>query len=158
MINKALDLPFPEPEETYSTSDYLYEELEIPKTATGRLPRAKRTRAGLEAEEIEDLGETGRRRPASGGAPSGDRGGRPPRGGQRSRSGGQGSRNGGQGSGSRQSQSGQGGQSAGHREPKAEGAEPSGTPRKPRQRRRRRLNAADGAGGGTGTPPQTESS
>src|SRR5205814_1133316 len=34
MINKALDLPFPEPEETYSTSDYLYDELEIPKTAT----------------------------------------------------------------------------------------------------------------------------
>jgi superfamily II DNA/RNA helicase len=63
MINKALDLPFPEPEETYSTSDYLYDELEIPKTATGRLPRAQRTRAGLGAEEIEDLGETGRRRP-----------------------------------------------------------------------------------------------
>ena len=63
MINKALDLPFPEPEETYSTSDYLYEELEIPRTATGKLPRAQRTREGLEAEEVEDLGETGRRRP-----------------------------------------------------------------------------------------------
>jgi superfamily II DNA/RNA helicase len=64
MINKALDLPFPEPEETYSTSDVLYEELDIPRTATGRLPSAARTRAGLEAEELEDLGETGRRRPA----------------------------------------------------------------------------------------------
>jgi superfamily II DNA/RNA helicase len=64
MINKALDLPFPEPEETYSTSDVLYEELDIPRTATGRLPTAERTRAGLEAEELEDLGETGRRRPA----------------------------------------------------------------------------------------------
>jgi hypothetical protein len=76
MINKALDLPFPEPEETYSTSDYLYDELEIPKTATGRLPRAQRTRAGLGAEEIEDLGETGRRRP-----PQRDKAaeGRPPR-------------------------------------------------------------------------------
>jgi hypothetical protein len=63
MINKALDLPFPEPEETYSTSDYLYDELEIPKDATGRLPTAKRTRAGLGAEELEDLGETGRKRP-----------------------------------------------------------------------------------------------
>jgi superfamily II DNA/RNA helicase len=67
MINKALDLPFPEPEETYSTSDYLYDELEIPKTATGRLPRAQRTRAGLAAEDLEDLGETGRRRPPAGG-------------------------------------------------------------------------------------------
>ncbi|HVU61763.1 MAG TPA: DEAD/DEAH box helicase [Mycobacteriales bacterium] len=63
MINKALDLPFPEPEETYSTSDVLYEELDIPRTATGRLTAAERTRAGLEAEELEDLGETGRQRP-----------------------------------------------------------------------------------------------
>jgi superfamily II DNA/RNA helicase len=63
MINKALDLPFPEPEETYSTSDVLYEELDIPRTATGRLTAAQRTRAGLEAEELEDLGETGRQRP-----------------------------------------------------------------------------------------------
>src|SRR3954447_2114950 len=96
MINKALDLPFPEPEETYSTSDYLYEELEIPRTATGKLPRAQRTREGLDAEAVEDLGETGRRRPATG-----DRGGdRPPRsGGQRSGRGGQRS---GQSSGSRQ--------------------------------------------------------
>ncbi|HVV74949.1 MAG TPA: DEAD/DEAH box helicase [Mycobacteriales bacterium] len=61
MINKALDLPFPEPEETYSTSDVLYEELDIPRNATGRLSAAERTRAGLEAEELEDLGETGRR-------------------------------------------------------------------------------------------------
>jgi superfamily II DNA/RNA helicase len=50
MINKALDLPFPEPEETYSTSDYLYDELEIPKDATGRLPTAKRTRGGVSRE------------------------------------------------------------------------------------------------------------
>ncbi|HVT20818.1 MAG TPA: DEAD/DEAH box helicase, partial [Mycobacteriales bacterium] len=71
MINKALDLPFPEPEETYSTSDVLYEELDIPRTATGRLPTAARTRAGLEAEELEDLGETGRRRPAASGRGAG---------------------------------------------------------------------------------------
>jgi len=72
MINKALDLPFPEPEETYSTSAHLFTELEIPTTVTGRLPRAKRTREGLDAEEIEDLGETGRRKPA-GASTSGDR-------------------------------------------------------------------------------------
>ena len=63
MINKALDLPFEEPEETYSTSDHLYSELEIPREATGRLPKAQQSRAGLAAEEVEDLGETGKRRP-----------------------------------------------------------------------------------------------
>ncbi len=73
MINKALDLPFPEPEETYSTSDVLYEELEIPRQATGRLPSAARTRAGLEAEELEDIGETGRRGAAAKPKRSGER-------------------------------------------------------------------------------------
>ena len=67
MINRALDLPFDEPEETYSTSEHLYDELEIPKTATGRLPRALQTREGLSAEKVEDLGETGRRSSGGGG-------------------------------------------------------------------------------------------
>nr|WP_285495501.1 DEAD/DEAH box helicase [Streptomyces hygroscopicus] len=61
LINKALDLPFNDPEETYSTSEHLYELLNIPEGTTGVLPRAERTRAGLAAEEIEDLGETGGR-------------------------------------------------------------------------------------------------
>ena len=74
MINRALDLPFEEPEETYSTSEHLYDELEIPKTATGRLPRAQQTREGLSAEKVEDLGETGRRS-SSGSAGSGGGGG-----------------------------------------------------------------------------------
>src|SRR5947208_8677557 len=85
MINKALDLPFPEPEETYSNSDYLYEELEIPRTATGKLPRAQRTREGLEAETLEDLGETGRKRPPQRGS-----GGSAGRGGGRGSGGGRG--------------------------------------------------------------------
>jgi superfamily II DNA/RNA helicase len=76
MINKALDLPFPEPEETYSTSDVLYEELDIPRAATGRLPRAQRTREGLNAEAIEDLGETGRKQPARSTESRGGSGGR----------------------------------------------------------------------------------
>ncbi|RCG19514.1 ATP-dependent helicase [Streptomyces diacarni] len=59
LINKALELAFNDPEETYSTSPHLYEALGIPKEAKGVLPRAERTRAGLAAEEIEDLGETG---------------------------------------------------------------------------------------------------
>ncbi|MFI9050381.1 DEAD/DEAH box helicase, partial [Streptomyces sp. NPDC053427] len=61
LINKALELPFDEPEETYSTSPHLYEQLSIPQGTKGVLPRAERTRAGLAAEEVEDLGETGGR-------------------------------------------------------------------------------------------------
>ncbi|WP_328331143.1 DEAD/DEAH box helicase [Streptomyces sp. NBC_01023] len=61
LINKALDLPFDEPEETYSTSAHLYELLGIPTGTKGVLPRADRTRAGLGAEAVEDLGETGGR-------------------------------------------------------------------------------------------------
>ncbi|GGW85168.1 DEAD/DEAH box helicase [Streptomyces noursei] len=61
LINKALDLSFDEPEETYSTSPHLYEQLHIPEGTKGVLPRAERTRAGLAAEEVEDLGEPGGR-------------------------------------------------------------------------------------------------
>ncbi|CAA9224111.1 MAG: ATP-dependent RNA helicase, partial [uncultured Corynebacteriales bacterium] len=61
MICDALSLPFHQPPETYSTSENLYLDLDIPTEATGRLPRAQRTRAGLDAEEVEDLGETGGR-------------------------------------------------------------------------------------------------
>jgi superfamily II DNA/RNA helicase len=74
LIDKALDLGFGEPEETYSSSDHLYEELDIPRHVTGVLPKAQRTRAGLSAEEVEDLGETGRaggRRTAVAGGRSG---------------------------------------------------------------------------------------
>ncbi|MDX3077760.1 DEAD/DEAH box helicase, partial [Streptomyces sp. MI02-7b] len=67
LINKALDLPFNDPEETYSTSSHLYELLGIPQGTKGVLPRAERTRAGLDAEEIEDLGETGGRGRGRGG-------------------------------------------------------------------------------------------
>ncbi|MFI6336999.1 DEAD/DEAH box helicase [Streptomyces sp. NPDC050535] len=61
LINKALELGFPDPPETYSTSPHLFEELKIPAGTKGVLPRAERTRAGLSAEQVEDLGETGGR-------------------------------------------------------------------------------------------------
>ncbi|MEV4945204.1 DEAD/DEAH box helicase [Streptomyces sp. NPDC053755] len=61
LINKTLDLGFPDPPETYSTSPHLFEELDIPAGTKGVLPRAERTRAGLGAEELEDLGEPGGR-------------------------------------------------------------------------------------------------
>ncbi|WP_308344410.1 DEAD/DEAH box helicase [Streptomyces sp. ISL-94] len=69
LINKALELDFHDPVETYSTSPHLYEQLNIPAGTKGILPRAERTRAGLKAEDVEDLGETGGR---------GGRGGRGP--------------------------------------------------------------------------------
>ncbi|MFE2111034.1 DEAD/DEAH box helicase, partial [Kitasatospora sp. NPDC059463] len=75
LINKALDLPFNEPEETYSTSPHLYELLKIAPGTKGILPRSERTRAGLGAEEVEDLGETGGRGSRSGGRGRGGRGG-----------------------------------------------------------------------------------
>jgi superfamily II DNA/RNA helicase len=62
MIDEALGLGQPEPAETYSTSQHLYSALGIPKEATGTLPAAQRGRAGLEAEALEDIGETGRNR------------------------------------------------------------------------------------------------
>ncbi|TCR25476.1 DEAD/DEAH box helicase [Streptomyces sp. BK205] len=61
LINKALELNFNDPPETYSTSPHFYEELNIPAGTKGILPRAERTRAGLDAEELEDLGEPGGR-------------------------------------------------------------------------------------------------
>ncbi len=61
LINRTLSIGIPEPAETYSTSPHLYTDLNIPQGTTGRLPRAARTRAGLAAEVLEDLGETGKR-------------------------------------------------------------------------------------------------
>ncbi|MER7306029.1 DEAD/DEAH box helicase, partial [Streptomyces griseoluteus] len=73
LINKALELDFNDPVETYSTSPHLFSDLDIPAGTKGVLPRSERTRAGLDAEMVEDLGETGGR---------GARGGRPGRGGR----------------------------------------------------------------------------
>ncbi|WP_254126599.1 DEAD/DEAH box helicase [Amycolatopsis sp. CA-230715] len=60
LISDALGLDKPEPVETYSTSKHLFTDLGIAEDATGRLPLAKRTRAGLSAEPEEKLG--GRKR------------------------------------------------------------------------------------------------
>ncbi|MBO0818457.1 MAG: DEAD/DEAH box helicase, partial [Actinobacteria bacterium] len=62
LINAALGLDHADPPETYSTSESLYQELRIPASATSELPSEQRARAGLEAEEVEDIGETGRTR------------------------------------------------------------------------------------------------
>ena len=56
LICDTLALPLHEPPETYSTSSHLYLELDIPEGVTGRLPNAQRSRVGLAAEAIEDIG------------------------------------------------------------------------------------------------------
>ncbi len=56
LIARGLELDIAEPPETYHTSEHLYEDLNIPEGTTGSLPRSKRTRAGLDAEKLEDLG------------------------------------------------------------------------------------------------------
>jgi len=77
LINDTLNLGHPEPLETYSTSEHLFSALDIPADVTGSLPRVRRDRAGLEAEDLEDIGETGKSRSRqhapSARRPSGDR-------------------------------------------------------------------------------------
>ena len=145
LINKALDLGVPEPVETYSSSPHLYTDLGIPEGTKGRLPRSARTREGLDAERLEDLGETGKRTSSSrSGGRDGGRGGR--EGGSR------GGRDGGRGQGrSGQARDGQGRGGAAGR-PAADGERTAGTegeqaPRPRRNRNRRRTRGGQGAGG-----------
>ncbi|GAB3263159.1 DEAD/DEAH box helicase [Arthrobacter pigmenti] len=131
MINRALGLDVPEPVETYSSSPHLYTDLDIPEGTKGRLPRSKRTHAGLGAEKIEDLGETGKRHDS--GSDSRERGsgrGRSGsgRGGNRRRSG-----DGNDGGNRRRAAS-----SGEQPQPKSDEAKPSGTSGNRRRRSRRR--------------------
>jgi len=72
LISDELGLGQPEPVETYSTSKHIFTDLDIPEDATGRLPLSKRTRAGLAAEDAEDLGD--KRRSRSSGSDDGGSG------------------------------------------------------------------------------------
>jgi superfamily II DNA/RNA helicase len=132
LINKALDLKFNDPVETYSTSPHLFEELDIPAGTKGVLPRAERTRAGLRAEEIEDLGETGGRgrKSAAASAPAvrEERAPRTPRQRRRTRS------------GSAVSDA-----VAAVPAPATEATDAPAEPRTPRRRRRTRVGAAEAA-------------
>nr|WP_242613149.1 DEAD/DEAH box helicase [Herbihabitans rhizosphaerae] len=71
LISDTLGLDMPDPAETYSTSDHLFTDLDIPTDSSGRLPLAKRTRAGLAAEPEEDLGDRKRNRRRDGGSRGG---------------------------------------------------------------------------------------
>jgi superfamily II DNA/RNA helicase len=61
-VSDDLGLDMAEAPETYSTSPHLHTDLDIPESATGRLPIAKRTRAGLAAEYVDSEGDQGGRR------------------------------------------------------------------------------------------------
>jgi superfamily II DNA/RNA helicase len=136
LIDSALSLGQAEPAETYSTSEHLYTELSIPREVTGTLPKALRSRAGLDAEAVEDIGETGGRAPH-------DRDG----GGGRSRS----RRGRGSGSGERGA--------GGHQEAGPSGHDDAAPrERKPRTRRRTRRGQevpADGSAGGPAGGPES---
>ncbi len=116
LMSKVLGLGVPDPLETYRTSPHLFTDLVIPEGTTGRLPRAKRTRAGLDAEVLEDLGGSAPRSEGRGrGSRSGSRGGlgRSARSGDSSRSsrGSRGSRSRGSQDGDRTLNAGKGGRS-----------------------------------------------
>jgi superfamily II DNA/RNA helicase len=149
MIDRSLDLGYPEPEETYSNSPHLFDQLSIPTGIKGTLPRASRVREGLDAEKVEDLGETGKR-----GGPGGDhadRGGRGSGGGRRDDRGGRGQGrrggDGGRGSGEgRPRREAPVGETRGPREgAPAEGQAREGAPKRNRNRKRRRSGGGQGA-------------
>ncbi len=72
MINKALDLPFDEPQETYSTSEHIYHDLAIPKDTLGRIvpprpdgpARSERSDRPGRSDEGGTRGSARRERPA----------------------------------------------------------------------------------------------
>ena len=58
LINDALDLGVSDPVETYSSSEHLFYDLDIPPGTKGRLPRSEQTLEGLDAEHLDDYGES----------------------------------------------------------------------------------------------------
>ncbi len=137
MINKTLDLPFDEPQETYSTSEHLFHDQGIPPGTKGRIvdPAPEPPRAPRERSDRGGRGERGER--------SGDR---PQRNRNRNRT---------------RSRSGEpvadGGTESEAKPAQGESGEgkPSGSGNRNRNRRRRR--SSGGGGGGQSTPPASES-
>jgi len=156
LIDRALDLGIPEPVETYSSSPHLYTDLNIPEGTKGRLPKDKQVRAGLGAEVLEDLGETGKR----GGSPRGQG----TRGGSGSRDGGSRGRGGRGGSERRQrDDAGSGstgpkattasaGPDAGTRAPSSAPSGDGGERTRTRRRTRRRRPGGSAEGGAAAAP------
>lgn len=62
VINKALELPFEEPQETYSTSPHLYHDLGIPAGTTGRISAPQPRERSSESDRSARSSERPRRR------------------------------------------------------------------------------------------------
>ncbi len=133
VINKALELPFDEPQETYSTSEHLYHDLAIPPGTKGRLvppapredkPRDDRRREGRDEKP---RGRSSRNRNRQ---RTRSRGGRPVEGGEQA-----------------------GSAAGGSNRPAGDGeSRPSGN----RRRRRRRSGGSGGGQAGGTAPTSTE--
>ncbi len=142
-INTALGLPYPDPPETYSTSEHLFHDLGIPPGTTGMMPGVTRT----PVEPRPDSG--GRRGGSGGGRSSGSRGSRSGssggRGRDRARAGGQpGAGSSSAGSGPVEAAASSGGEPG--------QANQSGTPRK-RRRRRTRGGSSTGSSSSSSAAP-----
>ncbi|CAM4123600.1 DEAD/DEAH box helicase [Helcobacillus massiliensis] len=128
LIAKQLGLPLEVPE-TYSTSPHLFTDLDIPEGAKGKLPKEKRTREGLDAEVLEDLGGPDSRSRAGG------------RGGRGGRTGSRGGRDAGRGGRRGRTRGGRGGDCAERTEQAGTGEEaPARRRRRRRRTRTRRVN------------------
>lgn len=144
VINDALELGVPEPVETYSSSEHLFHDLNIPAGTKGRLPREERVAEGMGDEFFESARDSRDGRPARsrGGRDGGRSGGRDgEKGSRRSRGGRDGGREGrsGEGRGERRSRS--EGRKRTERSERAERNEQGASERSeraPRQRRRTR--------------------
>jgi len=158
LIDKALGLGIPEPVESYSSSAHVYADLDIPEGVKGRLPKAQQTRAGLAAEALEDLGETGKRGGGAGaaGGRGGDRahsGSRPARDGDAPREGGR-RRRGGRGEGAASTPAEGAATGPATTGAPAEGGSSTGGAR--RTRNRRRTRGGRPAGGEAAAPAPSE--
>ena len=149
VINDALELGVPEPVETYSSSEHLFHDLNIPAGTKGRLPREERVAEGMGDEFFESARDSrdGRSARSRGGRDGGRSGGRDgEKGSRRSRGGRDGGREGrsGEGRGERRSRS-EGRKRAERSSERAERTEQGASERSserseraPRQRRRTR--------------------
>lgn len=140
VINDALELGVPEPVETYSSSEHLFYDLNIPLGTKGRLPREERVAEGMGDEFFESARDSRDGRPARsrGGRDGGRSGGRDGEKGSRRSRGGREGRSG-EGRGERRSRS-EGRKRTERSERSSERAERNerSSERAPRQRRRTR--------------------
>jgi superfamily II DNA/RNA helicase len=135
MINTALGLPYPDPAETYSSSEHFFHDLGIPRGTKGTLPAAMRTRDGLQAEAVEDIGETGKRGMRNGQS----RNGQSRNGQSRDRSGGRSRR----GTSGRNGTSGRDAVQSGNAQPNQQPARDADAPRSRRSRSRKRTRGGN---------------